>query len=683
MARLLEVRNLKTRFNTDSGIVKAVDDVSYYIDQGEIVGIVGESGCGKSVTQLSMLQLIPTPPGKITGGEAIFEGTDLLKYKAKSEKMRSIRGGSIGVIFQEPMTSLNPLLTIGEQIIEAVMLHLKMDRAAAHDHAVELLKMVGITDARQRINSYPHQFSGGMRQRAMIAMAISCRPKLLIADEPTTALDVTTQAQILELLKDMVKKFNTSLLIVTHNLGVVARYAQRIYVMYAGRVVESGTAEEIFAHPRHPYTVGLLKAVPRLDEPKGHKLVPIDGVPPSLLNRPPVCAFLPRCFARTQQCYEQEWPPLAPLGEGHDVACYAPCPDKKDGFKQEERSCTDLYLLTGDGQLPAGGSQGAIKDTLLEVSKLKMYFEVRKGVLKSKVNEIRAVDDVSFKINKGETLGLVGESGCGKTTVAHCVLQLYRPTQGQISFEGKNILGLAKRDLQAMCRRVQLIFQDPYSSLDPRQSAGSIVGEPLKVHKLSGSYREYKERVAELFTMVGLDPAMENRVPHEFSGGQRQRIGIARALATNPSLIVCDEPISALDVSIQAQVINLLEELQEKLGLTYLFIAHDLSVVRHISDRVAVMYLGRIVEITDWKSLYENPLHPYTRALLAAVPIPDPYVEKTRERIILKGEIPSLLNRPTGCYFHHRCPEAVQACSRVVPELRQVRQGHEVACIKV
>lgn len=683
MARLLEVRNLKTQFYTDSGIVKAVDDVSYYIDQGEIVGIVGESGCGKSVTQLSVLQLIPTPPGKILGGEAIFEGSDLLKHKANSEKMRSIRGGSIGVIFQEPMTSLNPLLTVGEQIIESVMLHLKMDRTAAHNHTVELLKMVGITDAQQRINDYPHQFSGGMRQRVMIAMAISCKPKLLIADEPTTALDVTTQAQILELLKDMVKEFNTSLLIVTHNLGVVARYAQRIYVMYAGRVVESGTAEEIFTHPRHPYTVGLLKAVPRLDEPKGHKLVPIDGVPPSLVNRPPMCAFLPRCSSRTQQCYEQAWPPLAPVGELHDVACYVCCPENNAGFKRAESINPDAHEAARDVQLSAGVSQGALNETILEVNKLKMYFEIRKGMLKRKISDIRAVDDVSFKISKGETLGLVGESGCGKTTVAHCVLQLHRPTQGQISFEGLDILKLSKRDIRAMCRRIQLIFQDPYSSLDPRQTAGSIVGEPLKVHKLTRNNREYNERVAELFTMVGLDPGMENRVPHEFSGGQRQRIGIARALATNPSLIVCDEPISALDVSIQAQVINLLEELQEKLGLTYLFIAHDLSVVRHISDRVAVMYLGRIVEITDWKSLYENPLHPYTRALLAAVPIPDPLVERTRERIILKGEIPSLLNRPTGCYFHHRCPEAVKECSQIVPALKQVIQGHEVACIKV
>ncbi|MDO9534910.1 MAG: ABC transporter ATP-binding protein [Bacillota bacterium] len=699
MVQMLEVRNLRTQFKVDNGIVQAVDGVSYHIDHGEIVGIVGESGCGKSVTQLSLLQLISSPPGKIMGGEALFEGVDLLKFKSDSEQMRKIRGGNIGIIFQEPMTSLNPVLTIGQQIVESVMLHLKMDSAAARKHAVEQLKLVGITDAEQRIDNYPHQFSGGMRQRAMIAMAMACRPKLLIADEPTTALDVTTQAQILELLKDTVKHFDTSLLIVTHNLGVVARYAQRIYVMYAGRVVESGTSNDIFANPRHPYTIGLLKAVPRLDEPKGHKLVPINGLPPSLINRPPMCAFLLRCSYRTEKCYQEPWPELKVVDGQHCVSCYVDLPAKKlgsggnvtilqlmntAGMKDPSAELSDIVASTVSqkDQLTNSTYQSS-EEILLEAKNLKMYFSGTKGFFKHEAAQIKAVDDVSFKVRKGETLGLVGESGCGKTTVARCILQLYSPTGGGIHFEGRNILGQPKRGLRNMRRRVQLIFQDPYSSLDPRQTAGSIIGEPLKVHKMVASKQEYSHRVAELFEMVGLDPSMEDRVPHEFSGGQRQRIGIARALATNPSLIVCDEPISALDVSIQAQIINLLEELQEKLGLTYLFIAHDLSVVRHISDRVAVMYLGRIVEITDWKSLYENPLHPYTKALLSAVPIPDPFVEEKRERIILRGEVPSLLNRPTGCCFHPRCSEAIEDCSSIVPTLKNVGGGHEVACIKM
>ncbi|RJX26965.1 MAG: ABC transporter ATP-binding protein [Dethiobacter sp.] len=686
MIHVLEVRDLKTQFRTDSGVVQAVDGISYYIDEGEIVGLVGESGCGKSVSQLSLLQLIPMPPGKIVGGEVIFEGFNPLEFKADSEQMRAIRGGKIGIIFQEPMTSLNPVLTIGQQIIEVLVLHLRMDRVTARRRAIELLKLVGIPDAGQRIDNYPHQLSGGMRQRVMIAMALSCNPRLLVADEATTALDVTTQAQLLELLQDTVKRFNTSLLIVTHNLGIVARYAHRIYVMYAGRVVESGTSRDIFGNARHPYTVGLLKAVPRLDEPRGHKLVPIEGLPPNLINRSPTCVFLPRCSHRVEQCQREPWPELRLVDGQHYVSCHV------DITKQ---SCPSNYALGIAATLASGVTavrceerasvnvRPSLDETLLEVKNLKMYFPVTRGLLRHKVADVKAVDDVSFKIKKGETLGLVGESGCGKTTVARCILRMYRPTEGQVIFEGRNIAQLPKSGIRPIRHKMQLIFQDPYSSLDPRQNAGSIVGEPLKIHHLVKSNTEYQRRLAELFRMVGLDPGMKDRVPHEFSGGQRQRIGIARALACNPSFIVCDEPISALDVSIQAQIINLLEELQHKLGLTYLFIAHDLSVVRHISDRVAVMYLGRIVEITDWKSLYESPLHPYTQALLSAVPIPDPFVEEKRERIILKGEVPSLINLPLGCNFHPRCSLAIKECKQVVPLLRDVGEGHEIACIRV
>lgn len=691
MKHMLEVRNLTTEFTTDNGIVRAVDNISYYMDKGEIVGLVGESGCGKSVSQLSVLQLIPVPPGKIVSGEVLFEGADLLKYGADSEQMRSIRGGKIGIVFQEPMTSLNPVLTVSQQIAETLVLHLKMEWSAARKRAVELLQMVGIADAAHRVDSYPHQLSGGMRQRVMIAMALACNPQLLIADEASTALDVTTQAQILELLQDMVRQLNTSLLIVTHNLGIVARYAQRIYVMYAGRIVEAGMAKDVFANPRHPYTIGLLKAVPRLDEPKGYKLIPIDGLPPSLIKRPQICAFFPRCSHRTEKCRQEPWPELRSVDDGHSAACHLDI-EKKTSLAAEGAA---VHLQIGE-EKPIQAGKDAVcvncapaetsvsnNDILLEVSNLRMYFPVTKGLLRRKVAEIKAVENVSFKIRKGETLGLVGESGCGKTTVARCVLRIYNPTAGEVVFEGRDIAALPKGEIRRMRHKKQLVFQDPYSSLDPRQSAGNIVGEPLTIHRLVKDNKEYDQRVSELFQLVGLDPGLKDRVPHEFSGGQRQRIGIARALACNPSFIVCDEPISALDVSIQAQIINLLEELQQRLGLTYLFIAHDLSVVRHISDHVAVMYLGSIVELTDWRSLYENPLHPYTRALLSAVPVPDPLVEEHRQRIMLIGEVPSLLKRPSGCSFHPRCAEAIKECAHVSPLLKVVSGGHQVACHRV
>jgi peptide/nickel transport system ATP-binding protein len=677
MAHLLEVKDLKTQFKIDNQTVSAVDGVSYHIDEGEIVSIVGESGSGKSVTQFSVLQLIPAPPGKIVGGEVLFEGENLLQHDSESEKMRSIRGGKIGVIFQEPMTSLNPALTVGRQIMEVLALHLKMNKAQARERAIELLRLVGIPDAGERIDHYPHQFSGGMRQRVMIAMAMACNPKLLIADEATTALDVTTQAQLLEMLRDVVKRTNTSLVFITHNLGIVARYAQRIYVMYAGRVVESGTTKDIFSNPRHPYTIGLLKAIPRLDDPKDRKLIPIDGLPPNLTNKPKTCAFLPRCPFKTAKCETEPQPELQLVDGIHYAACY----------HQEQAAASRIIVNEAEDAAHARvrvaseeKAASASSEPVLEVKNLKMYFPVKKGLFQRKVAELGAVDDVSFTVRKGECLGLVGESGCGKTTVARSILRLYRPTSGQIIFQGRDIAQLPKREIHPLRRNMTMIFQDPYSSLNPRQTAGSIVGEPLIVHGLVKNEREYRERVDQLFEMVGLDPSLKNRVPHEFSGGQRQRIGIARALASEPSFIVCDEPISALDVSIQAQIINLLEELQEKLGLTYLFIAHDLSVVRHISDRVAVMYLGRIVEIGDWKSLYENPKHPYTKALLSAVPIPDPFVEEQREHIVMKGEVPSIINRPTGCSFHPRCPFATQKCREEVPPLVQSGKEHSVAC---
>ena len=697
MTVVLKVENLRTEFRTERGLVKAVDGVSYDIREGEIVGLVGESGCGKSVSQLSLLQLIPSPPGEIVGGKVFFEGRDLLRFEANGPEMRSIRGGKIAMIFQEPMTSLNPAMTVARQLGEMLQLHLKMDDRAARERSIELLKLVDIPDAERRVDDYPHQFSGGMRQRVMVAMAVSCNPKLIIADEPTTALDATIQAQLLELMKDIVVRFKTAMVMVTHNLGIVARYAQRINVMYAGRIVESGAVKEIWDNPLHPYTISLLQCVPKL----GRKLAPIEGSPPHLINMPSTCLFLPRCRYRAEGCGKEPWAELRLIEGEHYVACPV-----------DTRSACPTPLDSGTpGQAPAGRSKGAgtvqqvmarhektcqgppepgasaeprQEDIVLDVKDLRMYFPVTRGLLRRKIADVKAVDNVSFKIKRGETLGLVGESGCGKTTVGRCTQRLYRPTEGQILFEGQDIARLSENKLKMLRRKMAVVFQDPYGSLNPRMSAGRIVGEPLKVHRLVSSSKEYEEKVEEIFRMAGLDPSMTDRFPHEFSGGQRQRIAIARALAGDPSLIICDEPISALDVSIQAQIINLLQELQErKKGLTYLFISHDLLAVQYMSTRVAVMYLGRIVEIATSRELYENTLHPYSRALLSAIPVPDPHLEEKRERIILRGDVPSPLNPPLGCHFHTRCSMAVPECSQGAPPLRDVGNGHQVACIRV
>jgi peptide/nickel transport system ATP-binding protein len=690
MTVLLNVEKLRTQFRTERGLVKAVDGVSYDIREGEIVGLVGESGCGKSVSQLSLLQLIPSPPGEIVGGKAIFEGQNLLQLEANGPEMRSIRGGKIAMIFQEPMTSLNPALTVARQLTEMMQLHLNMDNQAARERSIELLKLVGISDAERRLDDYPHQFSGGMRQRVMVAMAVSCNPKLIIADEPTTALDATIQAQLLELMKDIVVRFKTAMVMVTHNLGIVARYAQRINVMYAGRIIESGAVKEIWDNPLHPYTISLLQCVPKL----GKKLVPIEGVPPHLINMPPTCPFLPRCRYQTGNCGKEPWSELKLIEGQHYVACHvdtrsvdptASIPPGRDKRADTMQPIMATPEVTCPGVPESGGNikpwQG---DIILDVKDLRMYFPVTRGLFRRKVADVKAVDNINFKIKKGETFGLVGESGCGKTTVGRCTQRLYRPTGGQILFEGQDVAPLSGKKIKTLRRKMAVVFQDPYGSLNPRMNAGSIVGEPLKVHHLVSSNKEYEEKVEELFRMAGLDPSMTDRFPHEFSGGQRQRIAIARALAGDPSLIICDEPISSLDVSIQAQIINLLQELQEKKkGLTYMFISHDLLAVQYISTRVAVMYLGRIVEIAASEELYDNTLHPYSRALLSAIPVPDPHLEEKRERIILEGDVPSPLNPPPGCHFHTRCPIATSECSQVVPPLRDVGSGHQVACIRV
>jgi peptide/nickel transport system ATP-binding protein len=663
---LLSVRDLHVEFHTSRGVVRAVEGVSYDVRAGEILAIVGESGCGKSVSSLAIMQLLPKRTSRVTRGEILFGGRDLLKLP--DGEMRAIRGRDIAMIFQEPMTSLNPVLTIGSQIMEPLFIHLEMSEPAARARAIELLTLVGITDPERRLDQFPHQLSGGMRQRVMIAIALSCNPKLLIADEPTTALDVTIQAQILELLKDLSERLNIAVVMITHNLGIVARYAHRVNVMYAARIVEKGTADDIFLRPKHPYTLGLMRSIPRLDRPCGSRLETIEGLPPDLRSPPEGCRFRPRCFMRVPVC--EKTPPLAEAEPGHLSACWR---------AQEVNAAEQAGAGAGKAALALGAGE-----PILLVDRLNKFFYVGKGpVIGGGTIEIRAVNDVSLTIRPGETLGLVGESGCGKTTVGRTILRLEEPTSGRIVFASRDIATASQTELRPVRRKMQVIFQDPFSSLNPRMKVGQIIAEPMQVHGIVAGKAEAERRVLELLDKVGLHGFMAERYPHEMSGGQRQRVGIARALAMNPAFIVCDEPVSALDVSIQGQIINLLEDLKRDFGLTYLFIAHDLAVVRHISDRVMVMYLGKLMELADGEALYREPLHPYTRALLDAAPVPDPVAERARHPRALKGELPSPLNPPKGCVFHTRCPLASEVCWTHVPEVREVRPNHRVACHKV
>jgi len=671
---LLEVEDLHVHFVTTRGVVRAVEGISYKVRPGETVALVGESGCGKSVSSLAIMRLLAKPAGRIVAGRILFQGVNLLDLP--EDDMRAIRGRDIAMIFQEPMTSLNPVLTIGFQIMEPLLIHLGMTEQQARARATELLKLVGIPDPERRLDQYPHQFSGGMRQRVMIAIALSCNPKLIIADEPTTALDVTIQAQILKLMKDLSRDLGIALILITHNLGIVARYANRVNVMYAARLAEQGSAGNVFEKPLHPYTAGLLRSVPRLDRARGRKLETIEGLPPNLLEPPPGCRFAPRCPARLPECVAA-LPEIVEVEPHRHSAC----------IRAKEMSQVGPEGL---GLAQAGRERSVTKQVdraqpLLRVHDLRTYFEVGAGfqIFKNTRFEVRAVDGLTFEVYRGETLGLVGESGCGKTTVGRTLLRLEQATAGEIVFNGANVTRVTGQRLKDYRRKVQVIFQDPYSSLNPRMTVGEIISEPMLVYRLAPDRRAARAKVLELLTQVGLFEYMAERYPHELSGGQRQRVGIARALAMQPEFIVCDEPVSALDVSIQAQIINLLEDLQQKFGLTYLFIAHDLAVVRHISDRVIVMYLGKVMEVADRDTLYADPLHPYTRALLDAVPIPDPALEAEREYRVLGGEVPSPLNPPRGCVFHTRCPMASEECKIKIPELREVRPGHFAACIKI
>jgi peptide/nickel transport system ATP-binding protein len=666
---LLDVSNLNVTFELKNASVKAVDNVSFHVKKGEFLAVVGESGCGKSVSSLSILKLLPEKIANIQSKHLIFDGEDISNWS--SDQLREIRGKRISMIFQEPMTSLNPVLTIGDQVTEPLITHLNLSVTEANIRAIELMEMVGIPEPKSRLTQYPHQFSGGMRQRVMIAIGLACQPDLIIADEPTTALDVTIQAQILELLKDISNRLGIAVIMITHNLGVVAAYADRVNVMYAGRIIETGTSNKIFKKPTHPYTIGLLRSVPRLDQSRKGKLATIDGLPPNLMNPPTGCRFYERCPIKNSDCKQS--PSLIETSpkELASVACWH--------FEKAMENGSNMYASSEE-------NSKSIPDVnakpIIEIKNLKQHFNIslRTGWLKTVSGKVKAVDDISFSIQPGETVGLVGESGCGKTSVGRSILHLNDPTSGDIKFKG---IEMNNKSIALVRRDMQVIFQDPFSSLNPRMTIGEILDEPLRVHKIIEDKEKRKEKIDKLLGQVGLYTYMSERYPHELSGGQRQRVGIARALSMEPKLIICDEPVSALDVSVQAQIINLLEDLQKELGLSYLFIAHDLAVVRHISHKVIVMYLGKIMEVAEESMLYSNPQHPYTKALLDAAPVPDPEIEKNRKRIILKGELPSPLNPPKGCVFSSRCPKFSDECSKETPELAKFKNDHFVSCIKV
>jgi peptide/nickel transport system ATP-binding protein len=592
MDELLRITGLRTVFPTRFGAFAAVAGIDISLRRGRTLAIVGESGSGKSALSLSIMRLVP-PQGRIAAGTIMFDGQDLLALPPAS--MRDVRGRRIAMIFQEPMTSLNPALTIGAQIVEAMAAHeARTPAAALRERAVAALARVRLPDPARRFDDYPHQLSGGQRQRVMIAMALTCQPDLLIADEPTTALDVTVQDEILRLLRELQAETGMALLLISHDLSLVAGMADDVAVMYAGQIVERAPARALFSEAQHPYTLGLIGSAPSAAVRQA-RLLAIEGTVPGQADMPAGCRFHPRCALAAAQCIA-EAPALRDFGPGHACACWR----------------APLEAL-------AAGARH-VSAPLLEVEHLSRRFAVRRGLLVPRtVGHVQAVDDVSFTLARGETLGLVGESGSGKSTTARLVLRLLEASAGRIRFDGTDITALAGAPLRQFRRRMQIVFQDPFASLNPRQTVGAIVAEPLRLHR-PGSAAERRERVAEILALVGLSPAQAARYPHEFSGGQRQRIGIARALAAAPDLIVCDEPVSALDVSIQAQVLNLLRDLQQRLGMSYLFITHDLAVVRHIADRVAVMRQGRIVEIAETERLFTAPQAPYTRSLIQAMP---------------------------------------------------------------
>jgi len=683
---VLEIKNLQTHFMLDTGVIRAVNGVDLSIERGKTLGVIGESGCGKSVTAHSILRLIPSPPGKIVGGEIWLhrdgESIDLAALNPRQETLRNIRGNDIGMIFQEPMTSFGPLHTIGHQIMEAILVHQKAaTEKEAREQTLELLRQVGIPNPEQRIDAYPHEFSGGMRQRAMIAMAISCSPMLLIADEPTTSLDVTVEAQIIELLSELQEKTGMAIMLISHNLAVVSEMADDIAVMYLGKRVEFGSTDTIFENPLHPYTQGLWQSIPRVDGPIT-KLDPIPGTVPSPRDLPPGCVFASRCthFMPGICDAPREVPDFEPE-LGHFVKCYLYDNQVPASVKSSPKPVATNVVEVTAASDAVWRAERQDRKPILEVRNLQQFFPIQRGFLRRTVGYVKAVNDVSLTIHQGETLGLVGESGCGKSTLGRSILRLYEPTGGEVFlYDGDkklSVLELERREMRQVRANMQMIFQDPFASLNDRMNVLQNIVEPLVCNDI-GTSREREARAEELLVQVGLRKEHLRRYPHSFSGGQRQRIGIARALSIRPKLIVADEPVFALDVSVQAQILNLMQQIQAEFGLSYLFVSHDMAVIRYMADRIAVMYVGKLVEYATRDEVLNHPLHPYTEALQSAVPRLTEH--HRRSRIVLKGSPPDPSNPPPGCIFQARCRYVQAVCSQEEPLLREVVPGHFAAC---
>jgi len=669
---LLRVRDLRTWLDAGEDVVRAVDGISLDIARGETLALLGESGSGKSMAALSIMRLLPDN-GLIVEGAVELDGVDLLRLPETG--MRNVRGRRIAMIFQEPMLSLNPVMTAGGQIAEALRRHTTLRAAQLEARVIALLEAVGIPDPARRCHEYPFQLSGGMKQRVMIAVALACDPELLVADEPTTALDVTIQAQVLDLLRDLQRQRGMAMLLITHDLAVVAENADRVAVMYAGQIVEMAGREAFFRQPAHPYSAKLFASVPGRAR-RGAALAVIGGSVPALTGEFQGCRFANRCDQAWDLCRTTS-PAWTAIGADRGVRCHLYADPDKLAHPVSAASNSQGVADDAGGQAAAATSS-AEHAPLLEVRDLKVYFPVHKGLFKRVAGHVKAVDGVTFSIERGRTLGLVGESGCGKTTLGKGLLRLAEPTSGAVLFEGTDLLALARGPMRPWRKHVQIIFQDPYGSLNPRMRIGETIEEGMSALGLGAGGGERQARIDALLAEVGLPPHVKHRYPHEFSGGQRQRIAIARALAVEPRLIVCDEPTSALDVSVQAQILNLLKDLQHKKGLAYLFITHNISVIEFLAHEVAVMYLGRIVERGAVDEVLREPRHPYTRALLSAVPTID---SGTRcETIRLQGDLPSPLHPPGGCHFHPRCPAAMPQCRERYPETTHFSTTHKTCC---
>ncbi|HEY5266489.1 MAG TPA: ABC transporter ATP-binding protein [Acidimicrobiales bacterium] len=660
MSSLLTVKNLKVQFTTSNTFATAVDDFSLNIAPGECVGLVGESGCGKTTTGLAIMRLLPGN-GRIAGGSVELDGVDLASLSEK--EMQSQRGNAVALIPQDPMSSLNPTTKIGRQIGEGFRIHRGSSHDEARKRALEVLEMVDMPRPAERLDQYPFELSGGLRQRVIIAMGLVCSPKLLIADEPTTALDVTIQAQILDILDKLRKELSMAVLLITHDMGVIAGRTDRVVVMYGGKKAEESPTDELFKSMRHPYTQALLASMPSLETASKQELVSIAGMPPDLTKVIVACRFAPRCAYATDQCRQVD--PQLTGNMPHQFACFHPV----------EGPLTTIVATP----ITSIAADAAPHKELARVEHMVKEFPIKGGLVHHKVGAVHAVSDVSFTVNEGETFGLVGESGCGKTTIGRMLVGLETLTSGQIYLNDRLVTDPDHKMSREDHVQRQMMFQDPYSSLNPRMSVNDIIGEPLFVQK-EGSKVERQRRIYELLDIVGLNQRAANRYPHEFSGGQRQRIGLARALALNPRLIVADEPVSALDVSVQAQILNLMKNLQREKDLSYVFVSHDLAVVYYMADSIAVMYLGKIVEIGDAESVFRRPAHPYTQGLLDAVPVPDPAEARKKRGFQVRGELPSPVNPPSGCRFRTRCPRAQAVCAEVEPPMEIYGDRHQAAC---